>query len=303
NCQVVEYQSNAPQTNDYGQSIRNANVIDDRTCNNHTGPVGALGQKIAIWGTDDRKKLEDVLDDSYKELINQVTKITTENGTGTALFLGKNCDVSLTSAHPIYRYDNSDQKYKNKAKQYQGIRVDYKKQSSNRFNLTLKDHGLKNDLLKKDRSNDWAVYVSDKRIQRSCFNVEIDYDGKCEDQVFMIAFHIDTPNNRRVSLCKTYENKDNPNIFEHCCDSKKRSSGAPILCYNGGDIKVIGIQDGYHIPSDYKLKSDNDGNIFSNTQCTPGKYYNVGVKIKGRFKKTLQKELLLSEKRFKGKNP
>lgn len=230
----------------------------------------------------------------------QTGGIDTNKNSGSAVVLGDNCDVVITSAHLLYDSATGTGRYKHIkflpnlpsiAHYYHGDLVE-----------TGFDDIPKNRFPYKGGGRDWAIIRLRKPAYNRCYRIKTKpVKMSCNAKINLVGRHNDDMEHKRISKDCRLEDDDSfeyingaSTVIKHNCDTKSGASGSPLLCEEGSNIYVIGI----HFGNNY-LKHSGEAKGFGvqDQSYRPIKSYNKALLIDGDFGKALQMELGLSKQR------
>lgn len=231
----------------------------------------------------------------------QTGGLDTASNSGSALVIGENCDVAITTAHLLYNSGTGAIKYKHIrflpnlpsiAHYYEGdvVETGFDDIPESRFPY-------------KGSGRDWAIIRLRKPAFNRCYRIKVKpYKTSCNARISLVGRHRDDMWHKRISTnCRLAEDDNSfeyingaSTVVKHNCDTKGGASGAPLLCEEGSNIYVIGMHYGNNV---LKHSGAAKGFVARGQSYRSVAYFNIALLINGDFGKALRKELALSKQR------
>ncbi|MCB0415252.1 MAG: hypothetical protein KDD50_13025 [Bdellovibrionales bacterium] len=266
--------------------------------------------KTTIVGKDERRCADSRDPKFIDEQVGMVEAYDESTGLGnwfSSFVTGENCDVLVTSAHLVYDFKKGRvDPYYNKGK------VTYTPAAGDRQGIrdgVIVDSSFKDKrVFGVETKHDWMVVRLNQPLKNGCVkNVLPAQSSKCEGSLVLGAYHEDIINCVAISersgrnqdgspkYCRQTEYDASKGWFKHDCDTKDRSSGAPIFCKGSdGELSWIGINDGSSVPTKSYKEPSKGGAGFGYSSSN---HYNRGTAFHKEFRDALNKELVLSKAR------
>ena len=233
-----------------------------------------------------------------------------DEGFGTGIVTGANCDVVITAAH-LTRYNYET------AARYNGALGDLREswrlnfvpdpmKSNKGYQAELVGSGFDNinniptyQSNRAEHQHDWSILRISRSAMVNCVPIKFMRDkANCDGPVRIPAVHTDAHfdtyiNDINDDPCYIRNARRN-DLIRHDCDTKEGASGAPLFCETAGELYLIGINSGFAVPNaNYKEPMrGQSGAPYNHTN-----HVNFAVPLYGEFLKIFEAELKRSEQR------